>query len=162
MRKQGKSTSGTSCILHNSRKPTTTALYLNVFYIKLYWRILKIPQIVEFPHFSPSGMSVHFIPYGKIKALQSRKYTAGNWIHYFVLYLYNWLRVYCLCVVHVIINQSLYMPIFERCSFMFNTMIQNTCYHPIRSARFCTCWRLTCSVWKLYGNIWQSDIVLLD
>jgi hypothetical protein len=27
--------------------------------------MLIIPQVVLFPDFSPSGMSVHFIPYGK-------------------------------------------------------------------------------------------------
>jgi hypothetical protein len=36
LRKLGTSTSGTSCILHNSREATTIASYLNVkFYIKL-------------------------------------------------------------------------------------------------------------------------------
>jgi hypothetical protein len=33
--------------------------------------MLRIPQVVEFPGFSPSGMNVHFIPYRKIKSGQS-------------------------------------------------------------------------------------------
>jgi hypothetical protein len=75
LRKLGTSTSDTSCFLHNSWEPTTIALYLNVaFYIHLYWDILNIPQVVKFPDFLPSGMSVHFIPYrkGKIKTIRKK------------------------------------------------------------------------------------------
>jgi hypothetical protein len=53
--------------LHNSRQPTTMALYINVFYITLWWDILIIPQVIEFLDFLPCGMSVHFIPYRKDK-----------------------------------------------------------------------------------------------
>jgi hypothetical protein len=70
----GTSTSGSSCILHNSREPTTVALYLNVvYYIKLWWNLLKNPQVVEFLDSSPSGMSVHFIKYREDKSGQSGK-----------------------------------------------------------------------------------------
>jgi uncharacterized protein YigE (DUF2233 family) len=52
-----------SCISHDSSREQTMALYLNiVFYIKL-----QIPQVLDLPDFSLSGMSVHFILYGKDK-----------------------------------------------------------------------------------------------
>jgi hypothetical protein len=35
--------------------------------------ILEIPQVVEFPDFSPSRMSVNFIPYRKVKIRTVRK-----------------------------------------------------------------------------------------
>jgi hypothetical protein len=67
-------TSDTHCILHNSKESATVTLHLNlVFHIKLQWGILKFPQVLEFPDFSPSGMSVHFIPYRKGKISTVRK-----------------------------------------------------------------------------------------
>jgi hypothetical protein len=35
--------------------------------------MLKIPQVVEFPYFSQSGMGVHFIPFTKDKIRTVRK-----------------------------------------------------------------------------------------
>jgi hypothetical protein len=67
---------GTSCIVHNSREPTTIALYLNVaFCIKFYSDISKIPAVAEFPDFLLSGMSVHFILYRKDKIRINRKHS---------------------------------------------------------------------------------------
>jgi hypothetical protein len=40
-RKLGTSTSGTSCILHNSREPTTMGLYLNVVFHKIIVRCVR-------------------------------------------------------------------------------------------------------------------------
>jgi hypothetical protein len=44
-------------------------------YIKLQRGIFKIPQFVDFPDISPSGMSDHFIPYRKDKTSIVGKYS---------------------------------------------------------------------------------------
>jgi hypothetical protein len=40
---------------------------------KIIMRYIKIPQVVEFPDFSPARISVHFIPYRKDKIRTVRK-----------------------------------------------------------------------------------------
>jgi hypothetical protein len=50
------------------------APYLNaVFYIKLWRDIVEIPQVVEFPDFSPFGMSVYLIPHRQHKMRTVKK-----------------------------------------------------------------------------------------
>jgi hypothetical protein len=42
-------------------------------------RYIKIPQVVEFPDFSLSGMTVHFIPYRKAKLRTVWKKKSDGW-----------------------------------------------------------------------------------
>jgi hypothetical protein len=44
-----------------------------VFYIQILSHILSIPQVVDFPDSSPSGIRVHFIQYRKDKIRTVRK-----------------------------------------------------------------------------------------
>jgi hypothetical protein len=45
---------------------------------KIIVRYIKIPQVIECPDFSPSGMSDHFIPYSKYKIKTVRKISGKS------------------------------------------------------------------------------------